>query len=69
MAIPRVRRKTIYETDLSRLLERLEFYNHNPAERWIFRGVTDLEKHDLIPSIGRSGMRKDSSGLELPPRT
>ena len=39
----------------------------HPSDEWIFRGVTDMRRHKLIPSIGRDGARKDpKSGDPLP---
>lgn len=31
----------------------------HPSDKWIFRGVTDIDNHRLVPSIGRTGARKD----------
>jgi len=39
----------------------------HPSDEWIFRGVTNVEEHRLIPSIGRPGARKDPhDGSPLP---
>lgn len=40
---------------------------HHPSDEWIFRGVTDVERHKLIPKIGRPNARKNpENGQELP---
>lgn len=51
-------------TKLSKLIEETA---SNPTERWLFRGVTNLNEHTLIPKIGREKSRRNPIDGKLLP--